>query len=316
MKNIHKSKSEDGFSLMELLLSILIMVPIMAAGFSLFSVGANEQAAEQSSINANQEVRSALELMASEIAQAGSNRDRTITLSAAITDPDANPNNPQSVAVSSTAGLRPGDYVDVMANGTANPSETVKIQAVGSTTITASFRWTHPSGTIVRLFAFPFVHGVPTPAGLGVNDSTEVTTIGFFGDINSDLTGSSSELQYIEYAYDKNNAQITRSATPISAGSKSSAVPFVRNVKDDSVTFTLHTDSYGTVTSVDIEMTVLNTWKTASQYQETALATRVVIPSATAGSLLYHEFYTLGGINKIPPTPTNVLSWAGLGGTQ
>ena len=316
MKHIFKSSSEAGFSLMELLLSILILAPIMAAGFSLFSVGANEHSSEQTSIDANQEARAALAMMAQEIAQAGSNRDRTITLTGEVAAPDADPRNPQPVAVSSTAGLRPGDYVDVMENGTANPSETVKIYAVGSTTISASFRWTHPSGTIVRLFAFPFVNGVPTPAGMAADSSRNVTTIGFFGDINSDLAGAGSELQYIEYAYDRANAQITRSATPLSAGTKNLPVPFVRNVKDDSVQFTLHTDSRSAVTSVDITMTVHNTWSTASRYQETQLATRVVIQSAVAGSLLFHEFDTLGGINTLPPTPPQVLAWAGLGGTQ
>src|SRR5512137_1001989 len=128
MKHIFKSRSEDGFSLTELLLSILIMAPIMAAGFTLFSVGANEQAAEQSSVDANQEVRNALEMMAQEIAQAGSNRDRQITLKTAITDPSGDPRNPMVISVDSSAGLMPGDYIDVMANGTGNPSETVKIQ--------------------------------------------------------------------------------------------------------------------------------------------------------------------------------------------
>ncbi|MBN2338753.1 MAG: prepilin-type N-terminal cleavage/methylation domain-containing protein, partial [Acidobacteria bacterium] len=43
---------ENGFSLVEVLIAVLIMIPIMGAAVSLFNVGTNQNASEQSSISA------------------------------------------------------------------------------------------------------------------------------------------------------------------------------------------------------------------------------------------------------------------------
>jgi Tfp pilus assembly protein PilW len=298
MKFAIQTKSEDGFSLMELIVSVLILLPIMGAAVSLFSVGTNQQASEQSSIDANQEARSGLEMMASEIAQAGSHGDRSTVTTAAISTPSA---TPRAVSVASTAGMTVGDWVDVDIGANL---ESVKLTAVSSTSITGAFRVAHVSGVPIRLFALPFVTGIIPPTGMAASSSSTGTTLEFFGDICSD-----SNLYYVEYVYSSTNAQITRSITPITQAGKNPALPFVRNVVPNSVQFTVNTDALGVVTSVNIAMTVRNNWSTASKYQETQLSTRVLIPSALAGSVLKSELLGFGGVNKLPPTPSRVTGW-------
>ncbi len=291
-------RNEHGFSLVELLVSMLVLIPVMGAAISLFSLGTEHHASEQSSVEATQEARAGLDMMSMEIAQAGSHGDRSTTTGAAIS-PSA---NPQTVAVASSAGLNAGDWVDV---DTGANHELVEITATGSNTISAVFRRAHANGVPVRLFALPYPAGVIPPLGLGPNSSATVTTIRFFGDINGD-----SNLFYVEYSYDSANAQITRSMTPITQTSKNPALPIVRNIVPGTVNFSLYTDNLGAVTSAAVKMTVRNTWKTGSKYQETALSTRVLIPSAVAASALMAELRTFGGVNRLPPTPPQITAWA------
>ena len=295
-KPIHK-KQDAGFSLLELLISVLILLPIMGAAVNLFSVGAKQHATEQNSIEANQEARAGLEMMTMEIAQAGSHGDHETTTSAGI----AASSSVQPVAVVSSAGFNIGDYVDV---DTGANHEVVRITAVTQGNLTGVFRTAHASGIPIRLFALPYLTGMICPAGLGASSSADVTTLRFFGDISGD-----GNLSYIEYVYDSNNAQITRSMTPITQATKNAALPLVRNLKPNTVRFTVFTDSQNIVTSASVRMTIVNTIKTGSRYEESALTSKIIVPSAMAASALFRENQMYGGISKLPPTPTQVSTW-------
>ncbi|MDM7997293.1 MAG: type II secretion system protein [Acidobacteriota bacterium] len=297
MKHITGLKLEHGFTMTELLISIVILIPIMGAAVSLFSTGAEQQASEQNSIDANQEARSALQMMSTEIAQAGSHGDvSTVTTGSVSASSSA-----QALSVASTAGLTVGDWVDVDYGA---DHEMVQITAIGNNSISGVFRTGHTSGKPVRLFAMPFTSGVIPPAGMAASTSSAVTTLRFFGDINSDAT-----LQYVEYNYDSANNQITRSITPVTQSNKNAALPLIRNLKPNSVQFRLNTDAHGIVTSVNLAFTVQGTWKTAGQVQETELSTKVLIPSAVASSALLYEVRRYGGIDRFPPTPAQVTTW-------
>jgi len=297
MKHIAGLKLEHGFTMTELLISIVILIPIMGAAVSLFSTGAEQQASEQSSIDANQEARSALQMMSTEIAQAGSHGD----VSTVTTGSVSASSSVQALPVASTAGLTVGDWVDVDYGA---DHEMVQITSIGNNSISGVFRTGHTSGRPVHLFALPFTSGVLPPAGMAANTSSAVTTIRFFGDINSDST-----LQYVEYNYDSTNNQITRPITPLTQTTKNAALPLIRNLKPNSVQFLLNTDARGIVTSVNLAFTVQSTWKTAGQFQETELSTKVVIPSAVASSALLYEVRRYGGIDRFPPTPAQVATW-------
>jgi Tfp pilus assembly protein PilW len=295
----NRCKQPDGFSILELLVCLLIMIPIMGAAVSLFSVGAKQQASEQNSVDSNQEVRAGMEIMTLEIAQAGSHGDRA-TLSSGTVGADASA--AQSLAVDSSVGFNVGDYIEV---DTGTSRESVKITAVTTGHISAIYRKAHGSGIPVRLFALPYQTGVIKPSGVGANASTDVTTLKFYGDVNGD-----GNLAYVEYIYDSANAQITRSMTPITLTSKNTALPLVSNIKANTAQFTLQTDSQSVVTSVTIKMTVRNTVKTGSGFEETALSSKILIPSAVAASALFVENQLNGGISQLPPTPAQVTTWA------
>ncbi len=306
MKCETQEKFEDGFSLTEVLVSMLVLLPVMGAAAGLFSVAVNQHSSEQSSIGVTEEARAGFELMTLEIAQAASHADRYTTTSGTV--------NPQTYAqplsVASSIGFGVGDYVNV---DTGTSLETITVTAVGTNSISGIFKRQHSTtGVPVRLFALPFTTGVIPPAGLGANSSTSVTKLKFYGNMNGLLGDENGDgvLYYVEYDYDSANAQITRSMTPITQASKNSALPLVRNVKSGSVQFTLYTDSHAVVTSVSLSLVVQNTWKTGSKYQETALSSRIVIPSAVAASALYSEAIQYGGPNNLPPTPPRVTTWS------
>ncbi len=298
MKYTVRAIRENGFSLTELLVSLLILSSIMGAVLTLVSTAVSQHDAEQNAVDMSQGARSGLELMTTEIAQAGSHRDHQTTTSGTITGQAGN----QSAGVASTAGLTVGDFVSV---GMGSSNELVEIKAVDTNSITGSFHTTHASGVPVRLFALPYLTGVIRPAGLGSSSSATVTTLRFFGDVNAD-----GNLYYVEYSYDAANARITRSMTPITQATKNAALPIVNNVKAGSASFTLYTDSRGVVTSVRLGLVVVATKKTGTKYQETAISTKVVIPSAMAASDLLHEVSVYGGINRLPPTPAQVTTLA------
>jgi len=302
MRQTVSIKSADGFSLMELTISILILLPVMGAAISLFSAGANQHASEQSSIDANQEARTALEMMTTEIGQAGSHGDVYTTLTSGV----MNSTSEQPAPVASAAGFTVGDFVTV---DTGADQETVEVTAVAANSFSAVFRVAHDAGDPVRLFALPYTTGMLSPSGLAANASSTVTTLRFFGDISSNST-----LQYVEYNYDSANNQITRSVTPIAQSTKNPAIPFVRNLRPNSVQFTLNTDSRGVVTSARVAMTVQNSVKsgrgTYAKLQETTLSSRISIPSAIAGSALLYELQRYGGVDRLPDTPPQVTEWA------
>jgi len=284
----------------ELLVCVMILIPVMGAAVSLFRIGANEQATEQGSIDVVQEARAGLELMTTEIAQAGSHRDKVTTTTGAVGS------GAQSVGVQSAAGFTAGDWVDI---DPSNP-ETVQLTSVGTNSISANFDSSHDSGVTVCLFAKPYVQGVIPPSGMGANASTNVTTIRFFGDISGNTNSSSGDpnLHYVEYVYDSNNNTITRSATPLTQSTKNAPVALIRNIKPNSAQFTLNTNRLGVVTSANIAVTVQNTVRTGSSRQEMQLASRILIPSAVAASNLVEEMQYYHAIDHIPPTPSNVAT--------
>lgn len=297
MKQTLSIAPQEGFSMMELLVSILILLPIMGAAVGVFSDAAHQHAAEQSSIDANQEARTALEMMTTEIGQAGSHGDVYTTLTSAVGSSTV----AQAAAVASAAGLTAGDFVTV---DTGANQETVEVTAVGSGGFSGIFRVSHASGTPVRLFALPYTTGVVTPSGMGADASTPVTTLRFYGDINSD-----SSVQYVEYIYDSAGGQITRSITPVTQSTLNAAFPLVRSIRPDSARFILDTDERGVVTSVRVEMTVQNGVESGGKLEETTLSSRILIPSMRAASALLFENQLHGGFNRLPATPPQVTQW-------
>jgi len=294
-----KTKAEHGFSLPELLISLLIFLPVVGATFSLFSVSMGEHGSEQSSAEITQEARSALEMMTLEIAQAGTHRDMGTRTSSAV----AGSPNEQSISLASSVGFTAGDYVDIDL-GSSN-EELIQISSVGTSSITGMFRLNHNSGAPVRLYSYPYLNGIILPTGIVANASNASTMLRFFGDINSD-----GNINYVEYAYDAANAQITRSATPITQATKNPAIPIISNIRAGSPQFTVQTNSLNIVTSVGVSFVATSPWKTGSKYQETPMSSTILIPSAVSASALLSQYSKYGGLYRFPSTPSIVTTWA------
>ena len=299
-KKIAGILSPAGFSALEVLISVCILIPIMAGAMHMFSEGINQQVSEQESIEANQDASAGFSLMTTEIAQAGSHGDISTTIQQNVFGGAA----AQAVSVASSDGFCAGDFINVV-NG-AGDMETVEILWVAAdNTISGSFLNDYVVGDKIRLFALPYLNGVLTPNGLAANAETPVTTLRFFGDIYGD-----GNLYYVEYAYDAQNEQITRSMTPFNQANKEPAVPLITGIKANSAQFILHTDNQNFVTSVTVSLTVENQTRYSSKAEEIALSSKVAIPSVLAASNLLKEILLYGGVNHLPPTPQCVSLWA------
>ena len=124
-KKNNRIKAQGGFSALEVLISVCILIPIMAGAMHVFSEGINQQVSEQQSIEANQDASAGFDLMTTEIAQAGSHGDITTTIQQNI----IGSTTPQYVSVDSSEGFCDGDYLTVINN--AGDTETVQLDGVG-----------------------------------------------------------------------------------------------------------------------------------------------------------------------------------------
>jgi hypothetical protein len=294
-----EAKSENGFSMTELVVAMLILLPLMGATVGMFSVGTRQQTTEQGSIDVNQDARAGLEMMVREISQAGAHKDVRVTFNGGINDSP----NVQTVSVSSSpAGMMAGEWVDVDTGGNL---EYVKLTGVGSNSISGIFTKPHADGASIYYFARPYAEGVIPPPEMTPGTPIAVQTLRFFGDINDD-----SVIEYVEYVYDSTNNQITRLATPVSAASLTGARPFIRNIRPGTALFTLNSNALGIINSVGIAFTVENTAiEQGAQRQFTALASRVLIQSAMVATPLAYQFQQYKDLKGLPSTPSNIVTW-------
>jgi hypothetical protein len=293
-------RSQAGFSALEMLISLCILIPIMAGAMHMFSEGIDQQVSEQESIEANQDASAGFNLMTTEIAQAGSHGDTSTTIQQTVIGNAA----VQTVSVASADGFCIGDFVNVI-NG-AGDMETVEIVGMASNdTISGAFLNDYVVGDKIRLFALPYLNGVLPSGGLAASGDTPATTLRFFGDIYGD-----GNLYYVEYVCDNQNGQITRSMTPFNQVNKEPAVPLITGIKANSAQFILHTDNQNIVTSVTVSLTVENQTRYSPKAEEIALSSKIAIPSALAASNLLKEILLYGGVNHLPPIPQRVSLWA------
>ena len=187
-----------GFTLIELMISTAILLVIGGAAFSLLIQGQKSFTSTSSRASMHGGVRSAAELMAQEISQAGVVNLPATTLSAAIT---AGAGRTASLSpTSSSNSLFVGEKV-MVDGATGVAPELVTITAVGSGTFTATFANAHPSGATVNAHG-AFLNGIwSTSSG---------STLILVGDILGDGT-----LVQIQYDCDLTSGTLKRSVTPI-----------------------------------------------------------------------------------------------------
>jgi prepilin-type N-terminal cleavage/methylation domain-containing protein len=177
-----------GFSLVELLLSVAIIVLLMSAVFPFLFQSQKKYQDNQVVSEANQSARAAMEVMSQEIGQAGFNPNFTIgkTSSAVV----AVSSNPQCVTLSNITEINPGDWVSVDTGPNHELVEMLSTSNVSGTTCTSSnqiqgvFLMSHDGSTTpfpVISYKMPYGSGILQTAGTSSDQTLE-----FFGDINQD----------------------------------------------------------------------------------------------------------------------------------
>ena len=178
---------QDGFSLLEMLISLGILLTAIAVILSALIQTMNVQGTIKNRTEMHANVRSSTELLQQEIGQAG-----RIALPAAVTLSAAVASGTQTASVSSSTGMFVGMYLDV---DTAANYETVQVTAVGTNTFTTQFTFAHVSGAQV-IVSGSFGTGIVPPAAAPTsypNGSTG-TVLKLYGDINRD-----GKILYVEY---------------------------------------------------------------------------------------------------------------------
>src|ERR1041384_5901602 len=203
--------AEKGFSLLELMVSTLMIMVVVGGVFG--AMNYYQKTYQRTEINADMHdnLRSSIDLIIQEVGQAGSLNLGTTLGARKLTNgvPFGSP-IAQAVLMNDTTGIFPGEKLLVDAGAS---QELVTVTAVAANSITGVFANAHNAATQVNAIGV-FPEGIIAPTA-AVNPST-ATSLHLFGDING--TGT---LVYVEYTcnYVAGGAgTLTRSVTPVGLG--------------------------------------------------------------------------------------------------
>ena len=182
-----RDKTDRGFSLLETLASMTLLVILVAALLSGLGQLINVQGAVKNRTEVHASVRNATELLQQEVGQAG-----RIALPAPVTLSASVPTGVQVASVSSTSGMFATMYLDV---DTGASFETVQATAIGSSSFTAQFSFAHANGAQVSVSG-SFGTGMvpPSAAPSNYSNGSTSTVLKLYGDINRD-----GKILYVEY---------------------------------------------------------------------------------------------------------------------
>jgi prepilin-type N-terminal cleavage/methylation domain-containing protein len=297
-----------GFSLVELMVSMLVLGVIMGAVVSALSTSEEVYSTTELQSDMYENVRGAAELMEQEVGQAGllTLPPSTLTTAAAI--------GTNSPTVSSTASMFVGEQVLVDAG--SGKEELVSLAApLTSTAITATFTIAHASGApITVLGSFP--NGVVVPGttdGSTLANEPGVSVLNLFGDINSDGT-----LVYVRYTCDTSvtPGTLTRSVTTITPGNNtinaaqtllSTLIPNPNNTPCFQYTqYTAGAAGTPVVTNVGLTISVqsLKPDPHTGQYLK---MTKSFLDLSPRNVLAAFELANAALTTRLQPTPPNVL---------
>ena len=204
----------EGFSLLEVLVSVVIITVLMAAVFQFLRFNQQRYRGDQLLAERNQGARSALELMTQELQQAGHNPNfspnKSLTAAAAPTGGIV------SISVNDATGIFYGNLVEIGSSAADPNREVVEVKgdsthSITSTSFPAIITVSHASGQPVFSRSLPFPNGILYSAGaVGTGQSVTVNLIQYFGDIDGNGT-----LRYGEYKLtDTGNTTTLQCTTP------------------------------------------------------------------------------------------------------
>jgi len=224
---MNRSRSESGFSLIELLVATTLLLVVSSIVTSALMQMTTAQKTIWNRTEMHSGVRGATELMQQEVGQAGRvNLPNPLTLGAAVTpagncNPAVPATNAQWVAVNSasvpkTSGLfhsaSPAAYVMLTVLDGDN-QESFRVADTTATTIFACFTKTHASGaTLIPLGGF--ATGIVPDTG--ITNPSNGYLLKMYGDVNGD-----GNMVYVEYTCDPEiSHNLYRNVTAFDAGTK------------------------------------------------------------------------------------------------
>jgi prepilin-type N-terminal cleavage/methylation domain-containing protein len=306
---------DRGFSLLELMVSLVILLAVTAIVMS----GMIQMTKTQGSIGNRTEmhssIRSATEVLQQEIGQAGRipALPGLVTLSANVAAGSA-----VTTTVNSVTEMFNGELLVVDAGqmgSTGQNPETVAISNVSTSanTFQATYTFSHNAGA-------PVVVAGSFPSGIIPDDAATNPSTGYllrmFGDINGDGT-----MVYVEYKCDTTGGNLTRSVTPITSTTKNAASVLLTNISSNppagspTPCFQYQKKPNGTGTNSVVDVTVTLTVNTPNldpqthQYQTETKALLNVAPRNV------FDAWLLGGgsiTSRLQPIPPGVVTLAGL----
>ena len=202
-----RHRSDAGFSLPELLISVTLLLIISSAVTSALLQMTNSQRTIWNRTQLHAGVRSATELLQQEVGQAGRVAlPGTATLGGAIAVTGASTVGINQTVNGVTAASVSGIFVNEQLTIDAGANqETITVTAVNTATkqITATFSTTHASAAKVAVFG-GFASGVVPPAP-GFTNGSSGTVLKLYGDINGD-----GNMMYVEYTCDVASGNLYR----------------------------------------------------------------------------------------------------------
>jgi prepilin-type N-terminal cleavage/methylation domain-containing protein len=186
-----------GFSLVELLVSVAIIVLLMSAVFPFLFQSQKKYQSNQVVSEANQSARAAMEVMTQEIGQAGFNPNftsaKTSTATVAVSS------SPQCVTLSNIGQINPGDWLAV---DTGPNHELVKVLSTSNVSGTPCTSTNRIQGVFLMSHVgsttpFPVI-SYKMSYGSGILQATGTSNdqrLEFFGDINQD-----GVIRYVVYS--------------------------------------------------------------------------------------------------------------------
>jgi len=277
-----------GFSLIEFLVSVVVMLFLMSAVFQVLGKYQRSYQNEQVTTDMRQGARSAMELLSQEVGQAGYLGFETRSLNANVTGNTIG----QTVELTSTANIFIGETLMVDA-GVAQ--ELVTVTNINGNLVSGIFRNTHPQNAPVNAVGV-FSQGVLPPP------SSTANMLQLFGDVNADGT-----LRYVEYRYDSGAGTLSRSITPIDALVQATPRVLLRDLQanpNGTDFFQYRTQAVPGGTCV-IEVTVTATTRTSSPDPESrqfrSMTSRLVLSPRNV--LVARDLATTGASLRLQATP-------------
>lgn len=198
-------RCDSGFSLPELLVSLLVLSVIVGTVTQLSMTMSNGQRTMWNRTQMHSTVRGAIALLQQEVGQAG-----LVALPGPVTLSSAVAQGVQTVSVSAASGIFVGEKLII---GTGLALETVDVTARNTSTnqITATFTKTHVAGEPVTVLG-GFAEGIIPPS---MTNGSTGTVLKLFGDVNDD-----GQMVYVEYTCDTVTGRLSRNMMSWTAASK------------------------------------------------------------------------------------------------